>query len=365
MKTFEEFIRAELTGMKNNIYNGAISNLSNRKYNPFHVFSEEDKDIVKYMALGRSFDSQLGNRLQRIAMYGARLRYGKENVPNYIFLKSDVNNGKIIYWTYSFDDEMDIINFNNDDNEDESDSLGINVYKTQTYYTAKDKKDCVRQIMNKTLKDKLCKIIKEKYNIDKFNNKENKAIRDDYLKEFEIGILNSIIEHEEEVVELERHDEITKHVKKVKPVDLMFFNDSNEIFLFEIKAGGDLDSKNCEKNADEVNEDRDIFSFIKVNSYFATCYNNRGEGNGDTEIINDGVQYRGNRPVGGIFTIYTKRNKSGECEWENMRGNILVGSVFWEMVLPNGMKYRDFKEMYERAFQEVGLVEMLKGICFE
>lgn len=70
-----EFIQKELLSMSENIINNFEDNMRNRENNPFLAF--EDEDIKKYMGLGRSVDSQLGNRLQRIIFYISRMQLWK------------------------------------------------------------------------------------------------------------------------------------------------------------------------------------------------------------------------------------------------------------------------------------------------
>lgn len=82
LTTLSEFINNELTLMSTNVVNNFESNMENREINPFLAF--DDINIKKYMALGRSVDSQLGNRLQRIIFFIARMRYKTEHVPNVV-----------------------------------------------------------------------------------------------------------------------------------------------------------------------------------------------------------------------------------------------------------------------------------------
>lgn len=350
-----EFINNELSMMGDNIVSGSKENLENRQYNLFHGFSNDGRDIVKYMALGRSFDSQLGNRLQRIVMFIARLNYGVENVPNYVFLKSDKSLRKIFLWKFSLPDELDI----------RYDEIGFNVYKTQCYYKAEDKVDCVNQII-KLNADVLKGLIKEKFGIESFTKKESKEILQremlNYKNSFENLIVEMIFNCDDEVL-LDR----VQNIPKVIPVDLLYFSDDASVSLYEIKAGGDLDSKNCEINADEVIDNLECFSFIpNVNSYFATCYNNRGEYDPDTYQETDGVIYKGQRPVGGIFNIYEKINrKTGTRTWADMRNRILVGSKFWEKILPNDISFSEFMHIYNDEFISSGLESKLKDIQYE
>ena len=73
---------SELNGLAQNVVANFQDNMSNRENNPFLIF--DDTNIKKYMALGRSVDSQLGNRLQRIIFFIARMRYKTEHVPNIV-----------------------------------------------------------------------------------------------------------------------------------------------------------------------------------------------------------------------------------------------------------------------------------------
>ena len=73
---------SELNGLAQNVVANFQDNMANRENNPFLIFN--DTNIKKYMALGRSVDSQLGNRLQRIIFFIARMRYKTEHVPNVV-----------------------------------------------------------------------------------------------------------------------------------------------------------------------------------------------------------------------------------------------------------------------------------------
>lgn len=350
-----EFIKNELIALGDNIVISAQDNLINRKYNIFHNFSIDGTEIVKYMALGRSFDSQLGNRLQRIAMFIARKKFGVANVPNYIFLNSDKESKKVTVWTYSWDDDFDIRH-----NKSE-----INVYKTQCCYKANSKENCILKIIKdneKMLKNK----IKNKHNIKAFRKKASKEILKQEMEAYKKSLEASVKEY----TFICDDEKVLNKVKKFPvdiPVDLIYFADDNTIVLYEIKAGGDLDSKNCEVNADEVLGNLELFSFVpKCYSYFATCYNNRGEVGADTYTTDDGVIYHGQRPVGGIFNICEKIDrKSGSKKWMNMRNRILVGSKFWEQLLPNGITYEMFIEIYQNEFKSSGLEQKLKYINYD
>lgn len=348
------FINNELSAMGDNIVAGSNKNLENRQYNIFHGFSRLGKEIVKYMALGRSFDSQLGNRLQRIAMFIARLNYGVENVPNYLYLKADKVNRKVIVWKFSLPDELDI----------RHGEIGFNVYTTQCYYKANSKDDCLNQIMKGHM-ETLKAIIKERFNLTSLRG-GNKQILEREIEKYKRSFESSIIELSYDC----DNEEILTHIDnipKIIPVDLLYFSDNSSISLYEIKAGGDLDSKNCETNADEVLENLKCFSFMdNCYSYFAACYNNRGEGGENTYSADDGVIYCGQRPVGGIFNIYEKIDRrTGTRKWLDMRNRILVGSKFWEKILPEDISFGEFMQIYKEEFEATNIEQKLKDIHYE
>ena len=83
-----KFMCTELASMKDSIKSNYVINIEKRKNNDFLLISDET--MKKYMALGRSVDSQLGNRMQRIIFYVARMRYGILNVPNIVSI--DISN---------------------------------------------------------------------------------------------------------------------------------------------------------------------------------------------------------------------------------------------------------------------------------
>ena len=79
----KNYLLVELTEMSQKIEEKYEDRISN---NPFAPFKTVGSNVVKYMSLGRSFDSQLGGRIQKVCMFMARERFGKENVPNFIYI---------------------------------------------------------------------------------------------------------------------------------------------------------------------------------------------------------------------------------------------------------------------------------------
>ena len=145
-------------------------------------------------------------------------------------------------------------------------------------------------------------------------------------------------------------------LKRGIPIDLIYLSEEGIIFIFEIKMSGGLDTKNRESNAVEVLRNEKLFSFFgadKVKSYFAACYNNAGGDDGSSEVKNEkGVLFRGkSSPEAPMFNIVNSNLE--------MSNKIIVGSVFWEKVLPKGLQYSNFLNAYKRAFKKSKIEEKI------
>lgn len=117
-----------------------------------------------------------------------------------------------------------------------------------------------------------------------------------------------------------------------KPVDLAFFDGENWIVL-ELKAGGDLDSSNAPANVEKL---LTIYAGLNVSNskaYFATLYNKNGEGN--------------------TWTGAVKKHMA----FPEM---FLIGKAFWDMILPDGISYERFTELYKMALEELDLNSRIK-----
>lgn len=306
--------------------------------NVFQAFNgEHSMDVIKYMSLGRSFDSQLGNRLQKICKYIARDRFGWTLVPDYIFAEiSDTND--VVLYLFSYPKEF-------------IDKFGIDACKTQSLIRVNNKNCIFETILNKTIVNLIRAKYREDVGIKQIRKQEDKdavaAIIEKVKKRFE-----------EEIIEYTYANCSNDKVKKIKgitkkiDIDLIYFTDDNSIYMYEIKASGGLDTKNREGNANEVTINEQRFSFIKnVYSYFAACYNNSGEDEG--KIKNEkGIYYRGSFPYGPLFNMA----KSAK---HPMHNKIIVGSVFWEKILPESLKFSRFLEIYKQAFVESGIEDMI------
>jgi len=289
------FINRELTAMTTNVVNNYAENMANREINPFLTF--DDLSIMKYMALGRSVDAQLGHRIQRIIFYLARVRYGLLNVPNCVTI--DIVNHeqkKIRCSLYSVAHNLPA----------QEQNANFDPYKQAVLIGGnKSDRDIKRQLKVKASTDAMKKL---SYEFD--------GIPDDVLDYIRI-----------------------KSGKRI-PIDLLFF-DCDETALnnantFEIKMGGNLDTKNSESNAREVKDLLTLFSFLQNNfSYFATCY-----GVSSASITTDIQRIVGNNAI-------------------------LNNIAFWEKVIPSTedtYTYNDFIDVFKRAFVSSGLEESLKNL---
>ena len=117
----------------------------------------------------------------------------------------------------------------------------------------------------------------------------------------------------------------------VQPVDLMFFNpDDGRYKLFEIKAGGDLDSSNAPKNIEKMLKIYSCLGKENANLYFATLYNKNGEGNNWTGVV--------------------KKHIAEE--------SMLIGKEFWDMILKD-IPFNQFLDIYKSAFNDTGFNDVL------
>ena len=288
-------ILAELNGLSQNVVSNFQDNMKNRENNPFLIF--DDTNVKKYMALGRSVDSQLGNRLQRIIFFIARMRYKKEHVPNIVEINITnraARNIECVLYSISCDLPVDEQN------------KGFNPYRQYIYVdTHSSERDIKRSLK---IKASSASLHIEKYQFYEITNDE----------------MNNLINNK-------------VHGKKL-PVDLLFFDCPSETLdganAFEIKMGGNLDTKNSESNAEEVKRLSNIFSFLTNHSaYFATCY-----GECSAAVKSDLEKILG--------------------------GNTICNNcTFWNKIIPHDkFTYDDFISVYANAFQTTGLEEKLQDL---
>lgn len=121
-----------------------------------------------------------------------------------------------------------------------------------------------------------------------------------------------------------------------KPVDLAYFDsDKEEWNIMELKAGGDLDSSNVPSNINKLLTEFVAMNSNNCNAYFATLYHKDGEGNTWTGAVKKHLNY----PL--MF---------------------LIGSDFWNKILPEGIKYEEFTKIYKEALEEIDLNARIRSM---
>lgn len=291
---YTEFIEEQLSEMVQKIKQNLSENLKKRENNVFAIFSNEE--VNKYMAMSRSFDSQLGTRLQKIAFFVSRNKYGMENIPNIIVLSPKKNdNGK--------------------------DSIHVYLASCSHEYNM-NQKVFWKSIENKKFLPK---------NINKLKEQKPLDIKENC---FEIEVDKDTIRKIEE--EFKKRDKKGKGI----PIDLFILENKTKngnkeyiAYSYEIKLGGNLDTKNAPSNAKEVRSLQTIFSFFdKSISRFATCYDGKGNGEADGAI----------------------RDNLGQDE-------IILGEKFWNEILEEDITYEEFINIYKNAYKKANVEENLFG----
>jgi hypothetical protein len=270
-----QFIEGQLREMAKNVVSKSAGNIANRAHNPFSLFEGNEE---KYMAVGRSLDSQLGTRLQKIAFYCARYTYGFINVPNIVVMNESEEGLVVELLSYPIEKGMN-----------------------QCLYWGGEATDYLSAS---------CRCA--------FNSSPETFDSRAYL-------FNNI--------DIDEIKNIINSQGGKMPMDLFFIDSEGNAHTYEIKAGGNLDTKNKVENRNEVIRLEKVFSMFGDNSSkFATCYNNRGEGN---------------TPDGAIFSMLDADHKA-------------IGHFFWEEILPlEEISYEDFIELYSKAFTNAKVREII------
>ena len=141
----------------------------------------------------------------------------------------------------------------------------------------------------------------------------------------------------ESILELISGDLPFTNEYQTKPVDLAFW-DGDELNIMEIKAGGNLDSSNAPSNAKKLLTIYTGLNYRKTKPYFATIYHKDGEGRTWSGSIKKYLQY------------------------PHM---FLVGSAFWNKILPEGIDFNEFTRIYNEAINQINLNEKLNDMIRE
>ena len=112
-----------------------------------------------------------------------------------------------------------------------------------------------------------------------------------------------------------------------KPVDLAFY-DGKDWNICELKAGGDLDSSNAPSNVEKLLTIYVDMGIENCKAYFATLYNKDGEGN--------------------VWKGAVKKHL-------NYPSMFLIGSDFWNKILPDGITFAELSNIYKSALEEIDL----------
>ena len=145
--------------------------------------------------------------------------------------------------------------------------------------------------------------------------------------------VESTVTHDS-IKELLNHVVIDNNIHQ-KPVDLAFFDDTDTLNIMEIKAGGDLDNSNAPANAQKLLLIYMALNMKNVKPYFATYYHKDGENHTWTGAIKKFINYP---------------------------GMFLIGSAFWNKVLPPEIDFVEFSKIYNEAMKQINLNERLRDM---
>lgn len=117
-------------------------------------------------------------------------------------------------------------------------------------------------------------------------------------------------------------------------VDLAFYDENNELNIFELKAGGMLDSSKAKSDLAKL-----LGLYITTDNpnthvYFATIYNFNGEDN----------------------------NWDGSPSRFFENDLLLIGKDFWNKILPNGVNFEKFVEIYNEIFEKLEINKKMQDL---
>ena len=258
-------------------------NYDKKKYN--WILSGFSPSIVSNMVFVSSFESKYGNMFENIIRGICELNYGKENVPSTI-------KGVGI-------------------NDDEFEKYARNFNKSGQFI------------------------------ISKFDKKKNDGtlsqFRADHIAQGSGRNRTPSTLTQSELPKLLSKEPILASSIVEQPVDLAFYDKFEGNWkLFEIKAGGDLDTSNAPKNVEKMLKIYSSLGDKKANLYFATLYHKNGEGNTWTGIV--------------------KRHLGED--------SILIGKAFWKQVLRD-ISFDEFMRIYQKAFTDTGFNDTLTKLINE
>lgn len=277
-------IYKEMEDLLDKMVDDFSKNYYKKEYN--WILSGFDNIIVSNMVFVSSFESKYGNMFENIIRKTTELTFGVENVPDTVK------------------------------------GVGITDEEYEQFI----------QNFNK----------KGQYIISKFDKKKNDGIlsqfRANHMAQGSGRNRQPSTLNQKALPELLNKEIIFADKIIAQPVDLMFYNPKDSRYkLFEIKAGGDLDSSNGPKNIEKMLKIYSSLGKENSNLYFATLYNKNGEGNNWTGVV--------------------KKHISEE-------DSILISQDFWNMILGD-ISFNEFKEIYKNAFVDTGFNKTLSDLINE
>ena len=276
-------IKDEMYALLDKMVNDFNRNYDKKKYN--WILSGFSPKIVSNMVFVSSFESKYGNMFENIIRGICELNYGEENVPTTIK------------------------------------GVGITDEEYEKY----------TETFNKS----------GQFILSKFDKKKNDGVlsqfRADHLAQGTGRSRNPSTLTQDELPKLLSKEPILSENIIAQPVDLAFYDKFEGNWkLFEIKAGGDLDSSNTPKNVEKMLKIYSSLGDKKANLYFATLYHKNGEGNTWTGVV--------------------KKHLGPD--------SILIGEEFWKQILRD-ISFDEFMETYKKAFESTGFNDRLTELIKE
>ena len=275
-----DIIYSKMNELLQKMLNDFDGNYKNKANN--WILFKFDSSIIANMVFVSSFESKYGNMFEEIAREITKITYGEENVP-------DTIKGQGIS-DEEYEDYLKTFN------------------KSGQYVISKfDKKENDGYISQ---------FRADRKSSGRGKNRTPSSLKQDVLRE----LLEDSPKYSENIVS--------------QPVDLLFY-DSNmdEYNIFEIKAGGDLDSSNAPKNVEKLLKIYASLGKYYSKAYFATLYNKQGEGNHWTGVV--------------------KGHLNDDL--------LLISKDFWEKILGD-VSFDEFKDIYQCVFEELGFNTEMKNL---
>ena len=126
-----------------------------------------------------------------------------------------------------------------------------------------------------------------------------------------------------------------KLIQFIQNLQIQLFFDGQNWNISELKAGGDLDSSNAPSNVEKLLTIYVDMGITNCNAYFVALYNKNGEGNTWTGSVKKHLNYP---------------------------SMFLIGSNFWNKILPNDIDFYTFEQIYHDALVELNLNEHINTL---